>query len=101
MQFAANNGLFFTTGTVDYNGTDQNIAGDVDPVNNYYKILLLSNGGTKTVLAGATNIVRTLGNLTINGGVGLNVVATGDLRVEGDLANAGTITNAGSITVGL
>ena len=101
MQFAgATNGLIFTTGTVDYNGTDQTITGDATPASNFYRLLLLSNVGTKTV-TGATNIVRTESNLTVNDGVALSVASSGDLRVEGDLTNNGSVTNAGTITVGV
>jgi hypothetical protein len=100
MQFGASNGMTFTTGTVEYNGTNQSITGDATPATNYYNILLLSNSGTKTV-SGAANIVRTLGNLTVSSLVTLDVTGTGDLRVENDLLNNGSITNAGTITVGL
>ena len=104
MQFAgATNGLIFTTGTVEYNlNGAQTITADATPASNYYKILKLSSGGTKTVDGASLSlVVRTTGNLTVNSSVTLATTSDGDLRVEGDLNNNGSVTNLGSITVGL
>lgn len=97
MQFGANNGLVFTTGTVEYNGAAQNITGDASLA---YANLLLSGGGTKSILTGGANTVHTTANLTINSGITLDVAAAGFLFVDLDLTNNGTITNAGTITIG-
>lgn len=98
MQFGgANNGLLFTTGTVEYNGTNQDIAGHST---DKYARLVLSGSGTKTVLAGAANTVHTADNLNVNSGVTLSVTSGGFLNVDLNLTNAGTVTNAGTITVG-
>ncbi len=100
MQFGgASNGLVFTTGIVEYNGTNQTITGASDPSTLYYASLLLSNSGTKTV-TGATSIVRTTSSLSVSSGITLSVSSTGDLRVEGNLTNNGSVTNDGTITVG-
>jgi hypothetical protein len=116
MQFAGvNNGVIFSTGTVEYNGTNQNITGHISET---YANLVLSNSGTKTVQSGAGNTVRTTNNLTVNNNITLAVVSGGILQVDqnmtvngtltndgditilGDLTNSGSITNAGTITVG-
>lgn len=98
MQFGgATNGLLFTSGTVEYNGTNQNIAGHAS---DKYARLLLSNSGTKTVQSGAANTVHTGDNLTVISGVTLDVLSGGFLNVDLDLTNNGSITNAGTITVG-
>jgi hypothetical protein len=98
MQFAGvSNGLIFSTGTVEYNGTNQNIAGHTSET---YANLVLSNSGTKTVQSGASNTVHTTSNLTVNSGITLDVQSGGFLTVDGDLTNNGSITNAGTITVG-
>ncbi len=98
MQFGGtNNGVIFSTGTVEYNGTNQTIAGHASET---YANLLLSNSGTKTVLSGPNNTVHTTGSLTVISGITLDVQAGGFLTVDGDLTNNGSITNAGTITVG-
>lgn len=98
MQFGGtNNGLLFTTGTVEYNGADQNIAGHAS---DKYERLLLSGSGIKTVQSGANNTVHTTHSLTVNSGITLRVQADGFLNVDGDLTNNGTVENAGTIRVG-
>ncbi len=123
MQFSANNGLVFTTGTVEYNGAAQNITGDVALK---YANLLLSGSGTKTVLAAAANTVHTTAGLSVGANITLSVTGggflnvgdtgtgigtltlaglsilsnSGDVNVAGDLVNDGSVTNSGSITVG-
>ncbi len=93
-----NNGLLFTTGTVNYNagsGTQQ-VAGD--PALNY-NLLVFSGGGTKQIAAGIR--VGTASNLTINSGVIADVnAATSQLLVLGNLINGGTLNNAGTVQVG-
>lgn len=98
MQFGgASNGLLFTTGTVEYNGTNQDIAGDAT---DKYARLTLSGSGTKTVLSGAANTVHTADDLTVISGVTLSVSAGGFLNVDLNLINNGSVNNAGTITVG-
>jgi hypothetical protein len=93
-----NNGLLFTTGTVNYNAASgmQQVAGD--PALNY-NLLIFSGGGTKQIAAGIR--VGTASNLTINPGVIADVnAATSQLIVLGNLINGGTLNNAGTVTVG-
>jgi len=93
-----NNGLLFTTGTVNYNAASgtQQVAGD--PALNY-NLLVFSGGGTKQMAAGVR--VGTASNLTINPGVIADVnAATSQLIVLGNLINGGTLNNAGTVQVG-
>ena len=99
----ASNGVLFTSGTVEYNGTvTQLIAGHAS---NKYQTIVLSGTGQKNVTV-AAGTVNTTGALTVGNGVTLNVDAAsggGVVIVEGDLSvnGNGTITNAGTVTVGL
>jgi len=97
IQFGASNGVVVGTGTVEYNGTDQTIAGDAS---NKYATLVLSNSGSKTVAALAANTVHTSANLTVNGGITLAVTAGGFLNVDQNLTVNGTLNNGGTVTVG-
>jgi len=93
-----NNGLLFTTGTVNYNAASgtQQVAGD--PALNY-NLLVFSGGGTKQIASGIR--VGTASNLTINAGVIADVnAATSQLLVLGNLINGGTLNNAGTVQVG-
>jgi hypothetical protein len=99
----ASNGVLFTTGTVEYNGTvTQLINGHAS---DKYATIILSGTGQKDVtVAGGT--VNTTSSLTVGNGITLNVdgasgggvvIVEGDLNVNGN----GAITNAGTVTVGL
>ena len=93
-----NNGLLFTTGTINYNAASgtQQVAGDV-ALN--YSLLIFSGGGTKQIASGIR--VGTASNLTINSGVIADVnAATSQLLVLGNLINGGTLNNAGTVQVG-
>lgn len=98
MQFAGlSNGVVFSDGTVEYNGTladaaSQSIAAGV------YQNLLFSNNSPKNILGGTT--VRTTGNLDINSGVTTNILNTGNLQVDQNLTNAGTVNNDGTVQIG-
>ncbi len=98
MQFAGlNNGVVFSDGTVEYNGTlgdaaSQTIAAGV------YQNLLFNNNAPKNILGGT--LVRTTANLNINSGVTANVQNTGTLQVDLDLTNAGTLNNDGTVQIG-
>jgi len=98
-----NNGVLFTTGTVDYNAGsgDQILKGDAS---NHYATLVLSGGGTKTVADADADVTSNAG-LTINNGVTLVVEGTRTLTVgytSGDLniEDGAGVTNNGVITVG-
>ena len=92
MLFAgATNGVVFTGGTVEYNGSvAQTVA------TGSYGTLVFTNSGIKTI---DTN-VNVAGSMTIAVGAGV-VVGSVTLDVEGDLDNAGSLTNNGIIFVGL
>jgi hypothetical protein len=93
-----NNGLLFTSGTVNYDASSgtQLVAGDAT---NNYSLLIFSNGGTKQIAAGVR--VGTASNLTINPSVIADVnAATSQLIVLGNLINGGTLNNAGTVQVG-
>jgi len=93
----ATNGVLFSTGTVEYNGTNQTITGHAS---DKYATLVLSNSGTKTVATGAAGTVHTSANLTVNGGITLAVTAGGFLNVDQNLTVNGTLNNGGTVTVG-
>lgn len=89
----ASNGIAINSGTVQYNGTNQDI-GDGS-----YATLLLSNSGTKTVLTAET--VTTTSSVTVSSGVGLTLAAASStLNVGGSLTVDGTLTNNGLIDIG-
>ena len=93
VQFSgASNGLVFTTGWVEYNGSvTQTVALGT------YANLLFSSTGQKSITGGT---VATSSGLNIGSSVPVNVSGTGTLSVAGDLTNSGTVTNAGTVTVG-
>lgn len=98
MQFAGlGNGLVFSDGTVEYNGTlgdapSQSIAAGT------YNNLLFNNNAPKNILGGTA--VRTTGNLDINTGVTANIQNTGNLQVDLNMTNAGTVNNDGTVQIG-
>lgn len=98
IQFAGlGNGVVFSDGTVEYNGTiadaaSQSIAAGI------YQNLLFTNNAPKNILGGTA--VRTTGNLNINSGVTANIQNTGTLQVDIDLTNAGTVNNDGTVQIG-
>jgi hypothetical protein len=99
-----NNGVLFTTGTINYNRNgNQNIAGAAMSAT-AYENLLLSVGGSKTVGNLGGDVVATTGNLTVNSDVTLNVPAGKSVNVgtdgSGNLIINGSLTNAGTVTVG-
>jgi hypothetical protein len=97
MQFAgATNGLVFTDGTVEYNGTTTDAAQQSIALGTYAS-LLFSNNSPKQITGGQ---VRTTSGLSISSGVTANVLNTGILQVDGSLSNAGTVNNSGTIQVG-
>jgi hypothetical protein len=91
MQFAgATNGVPFSSGTVEYNGTiAQTITAGT------YSTLVLSNTGAKTMNSAITVNSYMLVNSTST----LTVDVAGVLTVNGNLDNDGIITNNGTITV--
>lgn len=103
MQFAGEtNGILFTDGIVEYNGTAaQAAAGQTVALTgsgSSYNDLRFSSTATKKITGG---IVRTASGLTIATGVPVDVASGAELSiVSGNLTNAGTITNSGTITVG-
>ena len=98
MQFAGlSNGIVFSDGIVEYNGTTIDAASQSIAAGTYFN-LVFNNDSPKNVLAGTT--VHTTSNLNIGSGVVANVQATGNLNIDLDLTNAGTLNNAGSTTIG-
>jgi hypothetical protein len=99
MQFAGEtNGLHFSGGTVEYNGTSvQAPAGQTVALGTYAN-LLFTNNAVKRILGGT---VRTQSNLTIGSIISLSVESTGTLQVDVNLDIQGSITNNGTINVGL
>ncbi|MDP2886618.1 MAG: hypothetical protein Q8P51_16540, partial [Ignavibacteria bacterium] len=98
MQFAgASNGILFTDGTVEYNGTSAQAPAGQTIVLGTYNSLILSNDALKTVTVGT---VRTMSNLTVGSGSSVTVTPSGVLQVDLDLDNSGTITNNGIVNVG-
>jgi hypothetical protein len=93
----ATNGVYFTTGTIEYNGTvTQTIAQGSD-----YATLALSGSGTKQVAAGET--VGTNSSLTVPSAVTLQLVDNAsvlNLKSTASLTVDGTLNNAGTIDVG-
>jgi hypothetical protein len=97
VQFAgATNGVVFSDGTVEYNGTTTDAAQQSIGLGTYAN-LLFSNNSPKQITGGQ---VHTTSGLTINSGVTANVLNTGVLQVDGSLSNAGTVNNSGTIQVG-
>jgi fibronectin-binding autotransporter adhesin len=97
MQFAGgSNGVVFSDGTVEYNGTTTDAAQQSIALGTYAS-LLFSNNSPKQIGGGQ---VRTTSGLTISSGVTANVLNTGTLQVDGSLSNAGTVNNSGTIQVG-
>jgi hypothetical protein len=97
VQFAgATNGVVFSDGTVEYNGTTTDAAQQSIGLGTYAS-LLFSNNSPKQIGGGQ---VRTTSGLTISSGVTTNVLNTGTLQVDGSLSNAGTVNNSGTIQVG-
>lgn len=95
-----NNGLLFTTGTVDYNAASGTQFVDGHATDNY-ETLVFSGGGTKEISAGVR--VGTSAGLTVNSGVTAHILATGQLQVgltSGNLTNAGVINNEGTVQIG-
>ena len=87
----ASNGLPFSGGTVEYNGSiAQQVAGGT------YGVLVLSNTGVKTLLSDVT----TLGDLTIGIGAPVTISNSVNVSVNGSVANGGSITNNGMLIVG-
>lgn len=98
MQFAGlNNGIVFSDGTVEYNGTTGDAASQTIAAGTYENLLFV-NDAPKNILAGS--LVRTTANLNINAGVTANIQNTGTLQVDLDLTNAGTINNDGTVQIG-
>jgi hypothetical protein len=91
IQFAgASNGVPFSGGTVEYNGTSaQTITAGT------YGTLVLSNTGLKTV----SSAVNVSAYMLVSAGSSLTVDATGVLSITGDFDNDGVLTNNGTITV--
>jgi len=91
IQFAgASNGVPFSDGTVEYNGTAaQTITAGT------YGTLVLSNTGLKTI----SSAVNVNAYMLVSAGSSLTVDATGVLGITGDLDNDGVLTNNGTITV--
>ncbi len=98
VQFAGEtNGIVFSDGTVEYNGTSvQAPAGQTVALGTYAN-LLFTNNATKRILGGT---VRTQSNLTIGSVSPLSVESTGTLQVDADLDIQGSVTNAGTISIG-
>jgi len=98
MQFAGlNNGIVFSDGTVDYNGSTADAASQTIAAGTYEN-LLFNNDAPKNILAGT--LVRTTANLNISSGVTANIQNTGTLQVDLDLNNSGTINNDGTVQIG-
>ena len=102
VQFAGlNNGVLFSTGTVEYNGDiAQNITGGGDYAN---LVLSTTSASTKSIQTGVT--VGTTTSLTVPSGVTLQLVdATSTLNLKGTadltVATGATLDNAGTIDVG-
>jgi hypothetical protein len=97
MQFAGlSNGLVFSDGTVEYNGSTSDAASQTIGLGTY-STMLFSNNSPKNITGGT---VRTTSGLTVSSGVTSNVQASGTLQVDGTLSNAGTINNSGTVQVG-
>lgn len=96
IQFAGlSNGVVFSDGTVEYNGTTTDAASQTITAGTY-NTLIFSNDAPKNV--GSSTTVRTTSNLTINPGVTAN--NQGTLQIDNDLSNAGSVNNSGTLQVG-
>lgn len=96
------NGILFTTGTVDYNGTTVQQLVDGDATLTYANLVF--SGTASKLITSAAGRVRTIGNLsaTVDIQVGANAGdTTAELAVDGDFTiGAINVTNHGIITVG-
>ena len=91
MQFAGEtNGLAFSNGTVEYNGTvSQTITAGG------YATLLLSNSGAKAI----SSVITVSSYMQVGAPTNLTIDPTGSVTVTGNFDNDGTITNNGTIIV--
>ena len=91
MQFAGEtNGLAFSDGTVEYNGTvSQTITAGG------YATLLLSNSGAKAI----SSVITVSSYMQVGAPTNLTIDPTGSVTVTGNFDNDGTITNNGTIIV--
>lgn len=98
MQFAgASNGVLFTDGTVEYNGTAAQAPGGQTIALGTYNNLVFTNDALKSITGGT---VRTQSNLSIGAGISATLSGTGVLTVDLDLSLVGTFTNNGVVNVG-
>jgi len=98
MQFAgASNGLNFTGGTVEYNGTSAQAPAGQTIALGTYNNLVFTNDAVKTITGGT---VRTQSSLTVSAGIAVDITGTGIFTVDLDLTLIGTFTNNGTVNVG-
>jgi len=98
MQFAGGtNGVVFSTGIVEYNGTTVDAPAGQTVALGTYAGLVFSNNGTKKITGGT---VRTTSDLTVNNGVVAQVLSDGTLQIDTNLANNGNLTNNGVLIIG-
>jgi len=98
MQFAgATNGILFTDGTVEYNGTAAQAPAGQTVALGTYNNLVFTNDAVKTVTGGT---VRTQSSLTVSAGISVDITGTGIFTVDLDLTLIGSFTNNGTVNVG-